>query len=382
MRTMLGSLALVLALPAAAVAAGGHEPGSTAARTTPALQVVRVVEGLDHPWDVKVLPDGALLFTERDRARLSTYANGQRQTVAFPSGRIWVSGETGLMSLEVDPDFVTNRRVDTCSGWQRNGGGHDVRVSAWRLSKDETRARHLDTLVSGFPTSTGRHGGCRLLITRNGSLLVGTGDAAETRNPQDLHSLGGKTLRLDRMTGRPWPTNPWRHADNPRKRYVQTYGHRNVQGLAQRRDGSLWNVEQGTYRDDEVNKLVNGGNSGWQPGPGYDESPPMTDQSLPGRQINARWSSGDPTLATSGGTFVYGAAWGRYAGTLAVCALKASRVVFLKFDTDGHLRSATAPSSLQQYGRIRSATLTPDHDLLLTTDNGGGSDVILRVTPS
>ena len=78
-----------------------------------------------------------------------------------------------------------------------------------------------------------------------------------------------------------------------------TYGHRNVQGLAQRRDGTLWSVEHGSYRDDEVNLLRPGGDYGWNPVPGYNESVPMTDQSLPGRQVGARWRSGDPTLATS-----------------------------------------------------------------------------------
>ena len=84
--------------------------------------------------------------------------------------------------------------------------------------------------------------------------MVGTGDAAHGRNPRNLKSLGGKTLRLDRFTGRPFAGNPWANSPNRRKRYVFTYGHRNVQGLAQREDGSLWSVEHGSYRDDEVNR--------------------------------------------------------------------------------------------------------------------------------
>src|SRR5207237_525325 len=118
-------------------------------------------------------------------------------------------------------------------------------------------------------------------------------------NPRNLTSLGGKTLRLNRFTGRPWPTNPFRHARNAHKRYLQSYGHRNVQGLAERADGSLWSIEQGTDRDDEVNLLVDGGDYGYNPVPGYNESVPMTDPRLPGRQVAARWHSGYPTLATS-----------------------------------------------------------------------------------
>ena len=139
------------------------------------------------------------------------------------------------MSLEVDPNFAGNRRFYTCSGWHKPGGGHDVRVNAWRLNDAGTRARHLETLrrAASRPRS-GRHGGCRLLITSNGSLLVGTGDAAPSTNPRNLKSLGGKTLRLNRMTGNPWPSNPFANASNRKKRYIFTYGHRNVQGLAQR----------------------------------------------------------------------------------------------------------------------------------------------------
>ena len=90
------------------------------------------------------------------------------------------------------------------------------------------------------------------------------------------------------------------------QRYVHTYGHRNVQGLAQREDGTLWSAEHGPDRDDEVNLLKNGGDYGWNPVPGYNESVPMTDQGLPGKQVAAAWSSGFPTVATSGASFVAG----------------------------------------------------------------------------
>jgi glucose/arabinose dehydrogenase len=255
-----------------------------------------------------------------------------------------------------------------------------VHVTAWTLDAKLRKATIDKVLVGGFPTSSGRHGGCRLLVTSDGSLLVGTGDAAQGTNPEDLDSLGGKTLRLDRFTGAPWPGNPYADASGPR-RYVHTYGHRNVQGVMERSDGTLWNIEQGTDRDDEVNLLRNGGDYGYNPVPGYNESVPMTDQSLPGRQIKARWRSGNPTLATSGGTFVDGEEWGALDGALAVACLKASRVVFLTFDAHGKLQRARMPRALRQYGRIRQVSNAENGDLLVTTDNGGGDDVILRVSP-
>ncbi|TIC85671.1 PQQ-dependent sugar dehydrogenase [Nocardioides sp. GY 10127] len=379
--------------PAPALAA---EDGDVTARSTggsttdsaPAVRRARLVDvrvmkaGLDVPWDVRSIGHRTLLFTQRDSATLHTFHAGRVRKVRFPSGRVWVSGETGLMGLEVDPRFARNRRFYTCQGHTRSGGGHEVRVVAWTLSKDDRRARQRDVLVSGIPATSGRHGGCRLTVLASGALLVGTGDAATSSNPQDKTSLGGKTLRLNRFTGRPWPSNPWRHAANRKKRLVFTYGHRNVQGVMQRRDGTLWSIEHGTYRDDEVNLLRAGGNYGWDPGPGYDESAPMTDHSLPGRQRSARWRSGNPTVAPSGGTFVQGKEWGPLAGTMAMAVLKDSEMFFLRFDADGRFVRSRRPAQLTHYGRLRTVVQLPGGDLVALTSNGDGNDKLLRITPA
>lgn len=393
MRAALGALVLVVGLMAPTAAASPDIASTAAGEASlaqpadpavvgraPALRVRRLVRGLAQPWDVQPIGGGRLLITERNSGRLLRWRKGVTRRVAFPSHRIWVSGETGLQSLAIDPQFARTRRFYTCSGWRKANDRHDIRVVAWRLDRRATRARLVRTLVSGLPTSTGRHAGCRLLITRNGSLLVGTGDAAQGRNPRNLRSLGGKTLRLNRFTGAPWPDNPWPHAAHRNRRYVLTFGHRNVQGLAQRADGSLWSVEHGPHRDDEVNRLRPRGDYGWHPVPGYNESVPMTDQSLPGPQVGARWRSGAPTLATSGATWVRGRQWGGLRGTLAVAALKGSRVVFMKFDAAGRFRWSVSPRILRGFGRLRSVTNAPDGDLLITTANGR-DDMVLRVAP-
>jgi glucose/arabinose dehydrogenase len=343
----------------------------------PELEVRRLINGFRFPWDVQQLPSGSLLVTERNRARLSRVMHGQRRSVGFPSEDVWVAVETGLMSMAIDPAFRTNRRIYTCQGGT-TATGHDVRVIAWRLIR--RRVRRPQPLLVGIPASTGRHGGCRLLIDREtGALLVGTGDGGLVGNARNLDTLGGKVLRLNRRTGAPWPDNPW-YADGGTRAYVYTFGHRNVQGLAQRKDGTIWSVEHGTYRDDEVNLLRPGGDYGWDPGPGYDETVPMTDHLLPGGQRDARWTSGWPTLATSGATWVKGDQWGVLDGTLAVAALKSQRLLFMKFDRSGVLRWVEAPEAAQQFGRLRSVTSAANGDLLVTTSNGG-LDHLLRVSP-
>ncbi|MDH2416087.1 PQQ-dependent sugar dehydrogenase [Nocardioides sp. CER19] len=366
----------LLALLAVALAVPTHDP---AAAAQPRLRVHPLVRGLDHPWDVRALPGGRLLITQRNRRALTVWRAGHQHRVRFANRRIWVGIESGLMGLQVDPAFRSNRRFYTCQGWRRRGGGHDVRVIAWRMGLGYRRATQLRTLVSGLPSTNGQHGGCRLLIARDGSMHVGTGDAKIGTAPENLGSLGGKTLRLNRFTGAPWPTNPFIRSSNPRTRYVFTYGHRNVQGLAQRADGTIWSVEQGTFRDDEVNLLVRGGDYGYNPVPGYNEQVPMTDHSLPGVQQSARWRSGNPTDATSGGTFLPSSGWGRLDGWMAVAALKHHELVLLHFDAAGHLLREL--HAVRGRGRLRTAVVAPDGSLLVTTDNGGGRDVVLRVRP-
>ncbi|WP_242473358.1 sorbosone dehydrogenase family protein [Blastococcus sp. TML/M2B] len=272
------------------------------------------------------------------------------------------------MGLALDPAFTSNARLYSCQG-DRDG---EIQVVAWTAAPDwSSLTRVADPLVGGLPlnTASGRHGGCRLEFAPDGALLVGTGDTAAGAVPQDPGSLGGKVLRVDPATG---------------EVEVWTLGHRNVQGLAVRRGtGQVFSVEHGPDRDDEVNLLRAGGNYGWNPdGDGsYDESVPMTDPGIPGA-IPAVWSSGAPTLATSGATFLDGAAWGDYHGVLVIGLLKARGVLALRLGDDGALRQQFAVPELDgTHGRIRSLRAGEDGAFYATTDDGDGDDELLRVTP-
>jgi glucose/arabinose dehydrogenase len=238
-----------------------------------------------------------------------------------------------------------------------------------------------DPLVGGIDGTSGRHGGCQLRVDADGYLRVSTGDAAFGTNPQDLQSLAGKTLRVDRMTGAGVTGNPF--IGVPGDDRIFTYGHRNVQGLALHRSGRVFSVEHGTTRDDEINEVTTPGNYGWDPVPlPYNESVPMTDTTKFPEAVEALWSSGFPTIATSGATFLQGAAWGEWRGTLAVATLKDSSLHLFAFD-GGDLVEVAVPAELDgTRGRLRGAELGPGRALYLTTDRGSGNDVILRVEPT
>lgn len=385
----LGLSGLALAVAALPLAAGAKVPEIVAEpEATPTLQL-RIQEhmaGLDHPWDIAFTPDSTMLVTERDAERITARLSGGAEEVLVeaPDG-MWHSGETGLMGIAVDPDFAANRKFYTCHGSDEDAE-IDIRVVKWEVNEAFTEATQVEPVVTGMPVSTGRHGGCRLRFAPSGALFIGTGDAAEGTNPQDLSSLGGKVLRVDPDTGGPWPGNPYQNSSDEDKQLIYTYGHRNVQGLAYRDTTGtvkgMWSVEHGPDRDDEVNQLEKGGNAGWNPVPGYNESVPMTDLSLGDNVFEARWSSGVPTLATSGATWLTNKQWGIWQGRLAVAALKDTSLQIMKFtDGGGFLSILSEPDLDDNFGRLRTAQVGPPKGALyITTDNGGGADVVLKVT--
>ena len=345
---------------------------NTAEMAPPELLVSTLVSGLSIPWDLAFTPDGTMLFTERRGVLSSRGADGTVRKVDAEMGDLFAIGETGLMGIVVDPEFASNRRLYTCQGHV----GPEVQVIAWTINAAYTAAtRVADPLVGGLPATSGRHGGCRLRFGPEGYLWIGTGDAASGRVPQDLTSLGGKVLRVDPSTGAGAATNPVASSR------VYSYGHRNVQGLALRPGTSqMWAVEHGPRVDDEINLLVAGGNYGWDPVPGYNETVPMTDLAKFPDAVEARWSSGSPTLAVSGGIFLEGRQWGVWEGRLAVATLRDSRLRLFEFTPNGDFVSQVIVPELDgAFGRLRTPMMGPDGALYVTTSEGGGRDRILRI---
>jgi len=370
-----------------------------------ALEVTTELTHIDRPWDLAFLPDDTMLVTERDRERITAVLpDGERRILADSPDGIWHGAETGLMGIAVDPSFDTNRTIYACHGW-RDEGGRDVRVTAWQIDEALTSATITRTVVSGMEIHTGKHAGCRIRFDPAGALYISTGDAQTGPLPQDLTSLNGKILRVDAATGGPWPGNPFESASSSNQQLIWTYGHRNPQGLAYRsgpgvRHG-MWSAEHGPTRDDEVNKLKAGGNYGWDPvlkpaplktspleagpdaPPGYFADAPMTDHALPGRQIDARWSSGSPTVATSGATWLTDDRWDAWQGRLAVATLKHQRLLVMSFDPGGDFVGLEEPPELAgTYGDLRVPVLGPRGALYISTDNFDGPDYILKVVPA
>jgi len=381
------------------VSPSGGATASPAPRSAevPALDVEVVAKGFEHGWDIGFLPDGRALVTERP-GRISIVSGlregATRTTVEADLDDLFVSGEGGLMGMVVHPDFATSRLFTTCQTHQENGQPKDVRLVTWKLSADGTSAQKWRDLLTGLPISTGRHSGCRPTIAPGAvndsgedELFVGTGDVAQADVPQSRTSLGGKVLRLDLETGFPLSGNPFFSLENERERYIYSYGHRNIQGVAvQPGTGAIYTAEHGPSNNDEVNLITAGGNYGWDPSrkgmvDEYDESVPMTDLELYPDAVPAVWQSGERTQAICGAAFLEGDQWGALDGALVITALKGSKLLVLTLADDGSVEQVAVPQETDgPFGRLRAARLGPDGALYVTTTNGD-DDQLLRITP-
>ena len=382
-------------LKAEASYTGGQGPGKSAEAVSPAvmgaresgpeLTVTVIVTGLSHPWGIDFTPDGTMLFTQRTGVLNARLTDGTVKRVAADLGDLLVDGFAGLQALAVDPDFTTNRRFYTLQGH----AGREMQVIAWTIDADYDEAtRVVDPLVKGMPIGPGPwHSGGRLVFGPEGYLWIATGDGRLVTGAQDLASLGGKVLRIDPRTGSGAPGNPF-GASSP----VYSYGFRNPQGLALRPGtDQMWLVEHGPKHDDEINLLAPGGNYGWDPVPDdgalvfYDYSDeagvPMTDLAKFPSARQARWSSGFPTLATSGAVFLDGPQWGEWEGRLAVATLKTKSLRVFEFTEQGDFAGQIVVPELDgSHGRLRTPVLGPDGALYVATSNKPGVDRILRVS--
>lgn len=348
--------------------------------------------GLSTPWDLAFLPTGVGIYTENDLGLISARMSDTEthrvlgDVHTFDAG-FDPTGEGGLMGIAIDPNWSVNQRAYVCYSTSTGGiPGGENRVARFTLNPAASPAISGWTpIVTGIPHYS-FHNGCRVRFQPGtGALFVSTGDAGSATAPQDDNSLGGKILRID-TNGAAWPGNL-----SGQRWY--TKGHRNPQGI-EFRPGTLdvFDNEHGPDTNDEVNKLVNGGNAGWNPNVGgfYNQTVPMTDTSLgtPASPIiTATWSSGTPTVAPSGGTFLSGAKWRTWDGALVLPCLKAEatigqRLLVMHLSPDG--RSLTNPpvSALALGVRLRAAVQGPDGNLYVVTDGANGAGAIWLVTPS
>ncbi len=218
-----------------------------------------VAEGLDEPWAIDFLPDGAFLVTERGGVLKMFAAPGAAGVKVGGLPVVEVDGQGGLLDVLVPADFATSRAVWLTFAEPR-AAGPVTAVGTGRLSPDGTR---LDGFATRFAipeaSSGGRHFGSRLVEAPDGTLFLTVGDRGtgpDGLEAQDPMRGEGKVIHLTR-DGQAATLLPGALPG------VYSLGHRNPQGAALDLAGRLWITEHGAQGGDELNAPDEGRNYGW-----------------------------------------------------------------------------------------------------------------------
>jgi glucose/arabinose dehydrogenase len=339
------------------------------------LQVETVVEGLEHPWALSILPDGEMLVTERP-GRMRLVKNGRLSKPLRGVPAVLAQGQGGLLDVELDPKFAENHRLYFSYSEPDEGGKSGTTVARAKLAGEVLE--DLQVIFRQRPkVKAANHFGSRLVFARDGTLFITMGDRFDYRGKaQDVAVTIGKIVRIHPDGSIP-RDNPFaaRAGADPA---IWSYGHRNIQAAALHPEtGQLWTVEHGARGGDELNHPEAGKNYGWPVityGIDYNGTPIGEGTAKPGMEQPVYYW--DPVIAPSGMVFYTGQAIPEWTGSLFVGSLTPGLLVRLVLK-DRHV------SYEERYlgelkSRIREVQQGPDGSLYLLTDSDDGA--ILRVS--
>jgi len=371
-------IALLIALGVAcsqAPAGRGAGEIQTSAQSNTNFKIEKVAGGLEVPWSIVWASDGRMIFTERP-GRVRVMEKGTlNPKPLFVVPDVEQSGESGLMSVALHPQFNSNHFIYLSYAYTT--GGVKVRVVRYRETPEGFVDRKV--IIEDLPAAQ-FHAGCRIRFGPDGKLYVTTGDATQRALAQKLDSLAGKTLRLN-DDGTVPQDNPFVGQQNARPE-IWSLGHRNAQGMDWQPGSNLmFQTEHGPSGfdgpggGDEVNIVEKGKNYGW----------PTIHHTQTAAGLESPLLEYTPACAPASGAFYRGSVFPQFKGNFFFGCLRGERLI--RVTLDGR-RVVNQEDLIKNYGRIRDVAEGPDGYLYFSTSNRDGrgkpatdDDRILRLVP-
>jgi glucose/arabinose dehydrogenase/cytochrome c5 len=325
------------------------------------------------PWQIAFLPDGSMLFTERE-GRVRVYRNNKLSPKPiFTVADLTDEKKMGLLGLAVHPDFAKNKYIYLASNYTVN---NFKRLKVIRyVFKQDSLVQPL-TIIQNIPANQ-NHTGCRLVFGPGKKLFITAGDADQPALAQDLKAYNGKILRVNDDGSIP-ADNPFIKNDTAKKE-IYTYGHRNPQGLAfQPGTGILFDTEHGPTGGDEINIIKKGQNYGW---------PVIHHQDTRAGMITPLLEY-TPSIGPAEALFYTGKAFPQLKNNLLVACLRGQQILRVQLDGNKVIKQEVLFKN--KFGRIRSLVTGPDGYIYFSTSmidrpEGLGNppyDMILRLRPA
>ncbi|MFW5881616.1 MAG: PQQ-dependent sugar dehydrogenase [Roseicyclus sp.] len=340
----------------------------------------RIAGGLEHPWAVAVLPDGAgYLVTERP-GRLRHITRDGTVSAPIPGvPEVFDMAQGGLLDVALAPDFADSRMLYLSFSKPLGLGRSATAVIRARLLADHPALEDVTEIFEQTPPSRiPIHYGSRVVPDPDGTVWITTGErggtAATRARAQDVSATYGAVVRVT-QDGAPAPDNPFAGEGAAALRY--TLGQRNIQGAAlEPATGALWTIEHGPAGGDELNLIEPGANYGWPRvsyGTNYNGSEIGDGRAAHAPDFAPPVYYWDPVIAPGGMAF-YHVAQGdemfpEWVGDLFVAGLVAQSVVRLSL-ADG--RVVEEERLARGIGRVRDVAIDTSGAILFVTDAGDG----------
>jgi glucose/arabinose dehydrogenase len=328
--------------------------------------VTPIVEGLTNPWGMDWLPNGDLIYTEKEGTLFRF--DGEKSTMIKNVPKVYIRGQGGLLDIIVHPDFNANNTIYISYASSESAVGGNTTIASAVLDKDALT--NLKVLYKAVPdTKKGEHFGSRFAWGTDGKLFFSMGERGERDvNPQDLTRDGGKIYRINDDGSIP-QDNPFIGIPNA-KTAAYTYGNRNPQGLLRHPvTGEIIANEHGPQGGDEINVIKPGVNYGWPVisyGINYDGTD-FTD-------ITAKEGMAQPiyywvpSIAPSGFAVVNDASYGDWNGSFLVGSLKFQYLEMLYMEGNQVIKREKLVDGI---GRLRNVKTSPDGKIYIGVEGKG-----------
>ena len=136
------------------------------------LAVSELAGGLEHPWGIALLPDGAMIVTERPGRMRVVAADGAVSEPLAGVPAVHAQRQGGLLDVAVGPDFAEDRMVYWSYAKPLGDGRSATAAARGRLSDDGTAIEGAtDIFVQTPPSPTAMHYGSRVLFDGDGAPL-------------------------------------------------------------------------------------------------------------------------------------------------------------------------------------------------------------------
>ncbi len=205
-----------------------------------------------------------ILVTEKTGAIRVIRPNGKLGAKPFHTLAVTTDGECGLLGIALDPAYAVNGFIyvyyTTGPGAKEYSGTPENRVS--RLKRTSGGVVKEKIILDHIPSAGSIHNGGDIHFGFDGKLYITVGENGTADDAQNLNTLRGKILRINKKGTIPGD-NPFVNTAGARGE-IFAFGFRNPWRLALRASNQSYVVaDVGSETWEEVDSLVSGANYGW-----------------------------------------------------------------------------------------------------------------------